>query len=111
MFHGSSQLLHTWNRSPWSKETRVLQGVGKEPQLSTIEVAKDHISRVIGPNGSVIRGIEDKTGAKVSIQDDGTLHYFAPSAQQARDVERAVGSITGTDVKVSHAAHFKSGDM
>ncbi|MBI3441642.1 MAG: S1 RNA-binding domain-containing protein, partial [Proteobacteria bacterium] len=43
------------------------------PQIVTIKIPKDKIREVIGSGGSVIREIVEKTGAKIDIEDDGTV--------------------------------------
>jgi polyribonucleotide nucleotidyltransferase len=43
------------------------------PQIVTIKIPKDKIREVIGSGGSVIREIVEKTGAKIDIEDDGTI--------------------------------------
>ncbi|HEX5493572.1 MAG TPA: polyribonucleotide nucleotidyltransferase [Mycobacteriales bacterium] len=59
------------------------------PRVTTIKIPVDKIGAVIGPKGQVINGIQDETGAEISIEDDGTIYVGAangPSAQAA--VER-----------------------
>jgi len=43
------------------------------PRIETIKIPTDKIREVIGTGGKVIREIVEKTGAKVDIQDDGTV--------------------------------------
>jgi polyribonucleotide nucleotidyltransferase len=43
------------------------------PRITTINVPKDKIREIIGTGGKVIREICEKTGAKVDIEDDGTV--------------------------------------
>ncbi len=59
------------------------------PRVTTIKIPVDKIGAVIGPKGQVINGIQDDTGAEITIEDDGTIYVGAangPSAQAA--VER-----------------------
>ena len=55
------------------------------PRITTISIPKDKIREVIGTGGKVIREICDTTGAKVDIEDDGTIKVAAvdQSAMQA----------------------------
>jgi polyribonucleotide nucleotidyltransferase len=43
------------------------------PRITTFQIPKDKIREVIGTGGKVIREICDETGAKVDIEDDGTI--------------------------------------
>ena len=43
------------------------------PRIETIKIPTDKIREVIGSGGKVIREIVEKTGAKIDIQDDGTI--------------------------------------
>jgi polyribonucleotide nucleotidyltransferase len=47
------------------------------PRITTISVPKDKIREIIGTGGKVIREICEKTGAKVDIDDDGTVKVAA----------------------------------
>lgn len=44
------------------------------PRIITIHVPVDKIREVIGSGGKVIRGIQEETGAKVDIEEDGTVY-------------------------------------
>lgn len=80
------------------------------PRITTITVPKDKIREVIGSGGKVIREICETTGAKVDIEDDGTIKVAAVD-QKAADAaiawikgivsEPEIGMIyTGKVVKV-----------
>jgi polyribonucleotide nucleotidyltransferase len=43
------------------------------PRIETLKIPTDKIREVIGSGGKVIREIVEKTGAKVNIEDDGTV--------------------------------------
>ena len=47
------------------------------PKIETIKIPTDKIREVIGTGGKVIREIVEKTGAKIDIQDDGTVKVAA----------------------------------
>ncbi len=49
------------------------------PRIETIKIPTDKIREVIGTGGKVIREIVEKTGAKVDIQDDGTVKVASSS--------------------------------
>ncbi len=51
------------------------------PRIEVIKIAVDKIREVIGSGGKVIREIVEKTGAKVDIQDDGTVKVASSDAK------------------------------
>jgi polyribonucleotide nucleotidyltransferase len=56
------------------------------PRITTLKINVEKIGAVIGPGGKTIRSIQDRTGAKIDIQEDGTVFVAAvdgPSAAQA----------------------------
>jgi polyribonucleotide nucleotidyltransferase len=56
------------------------------PRITTIKINPEKIGAVIGPGGKMIRAIQERTGAKIDIQEDGTVFVAAvdgPSAAQA----------------------------
>ncbi|KAL6779769.1 hypothetical protein ACKKBG_A13655 [Auxenochlorella protothecoides x Auxenochlorella symbiontica] len=50
------------------------------PMVGHVKVHPRMLGRIIGPSGSNLRGIEEATGARVQVQDDGRVHVFGPSA-------------------------------
>jgi polyribonucleotide nucleotidyltransferase len=62
------------------------------PRLVQIIIPVAKIGAVIGPGGRVIRSIEEETGAKVEVEDDGTITI---SSVNAEDVEKAKAWIEG----------------
>lgn len=62
------------------------------PQIVTIKIPKDKIREVIGSGGSVIREIVAQTGAKVDIEDDGTVQVAAVNAES---IQKALDWIKG----------------
>jgi polyribonucleotide nucleotidyltransferase len=86
------------------------------PKITTITVPKDKIREIIGTGGKVIREIVEFSGAKIDIEDDGTVRIAATS-QEATDkaldriraivAEPEVGVIyTGTVVKTAEFGAF-----
>ena len=54
------------------------EGVSKNaPRITVIHINKDKIREIIGPGGKIIREICEVTGAKVDIDDDGTVKVAA----------------------------------
>ena len=62
------------------------------PRIHAMKVPVDKIREVIGTGGKVIREITATTGAKVDIQDDGTVRIASPDQSS---IEEAVKWITG----------------
>ncbi len=58
------------------------------PSIITIQIHPDKIGKLIGPAGKTIRGIQEETGAKIDIDDDGTV-YIAASDQESSDMALA----------------------
>ncbi len=53
------------------------------PRLFKIKISTEEIGKLIGPGGRTIRGIEEATGAKVEVEDDGTVTVSSPKAAAA----------------------------
>jgi polyribonucleotide nucleotidyltransferase len=62
------------------------------PRIATIKVKPEQIRIVIGSGGKTIKGITDKTGCIINIEDDGTVSVASPDAAA---VERAIKIIEG----------------
>ncbi len=54
------------------------------PRIETIKIPTDKIREVIGSGGKVIREIVEKTGAKIDIQDDGTVKVASANGESIR---------------------------
>jgi len=54
------------------------------PRFVTIKIRPEKIREIIGPGGKVIRGIQEKTGAKIDVEDDGKVTVFSSSAEKAQ---------------------------
>ncbi|MGE0754360.1 MAG: polyribonucleotide nucleotidyltransferase [Alphaproteobacteria bacterium] len=54
------------------------------PRITTMVIDKDKIRDVIGSGGKVIREITEATGAKIDIEDDGTIKIAAVSEEQGK---------------------------
>ncbi len=69
------------------------------PRLLTTKVPQDKIGKVIGPGGSFIKSIEAETGAKVEIDDDGSILIACMDVAGAERALEMVESVTA-EVKV-----------
>jgi polyribonucleotide nucleotidyltransferase len=65
---------------------------GNAPRITTISIPKEKIREVIGTGGKVIREICEQTGAKIDIDDDGTIKVASVDADAA---QRAIDWIRG----------------
>jgi polyribonucleotide nucleotidyltransferase len=54
------------------------------PRIETMKIPVDKIRDVIGTGGKVIREIVEKTGAKINVEDDGTIKIASPTASRSR---------------------------
>ena len=63
------------------------------PKMTTMHIDPDKIREVIGKGGAVIQKIVADTGAKIDIDDDGTIHIAAVNADQAEAAKAAISVI------------------
>jgi polyribonucleotide nucleotidyltransferase len=90
------------------------------PRVISVQIPVDKIGELIGPKGKTINGIQDETGADISIEDDGTVYIGAvdgPSAEAARAAVNAIANplnpevgerFLGTVVKIATFGAFVS---
>jgi polyribonucleotide nucleotidyltransferase len=73
----------------------------RAPKMTTIQVPRDKIRDLIGPGGKVIREICETTGAKIDIEDDGTVTV---SAFDQKSLDAALNMIRNIacDPEVGH---------
>ncbi|ODT78657.1 MAG: polyribonucleotide nucleotidyltransferase [Pelagibacterium sp. SCN 64-44] len=64
------------------------------PRIETLKIPTDKIREVIGTGGKVIREIVEKTGAKVNIEDDGTVKVSSSDGAQIDAAIKWIRSIT-----------------
>jgi polyribonucleotide nucleotidyltransferase len=63
------------------------------PRIETIKIPTDKIREVIGSGGKVIREIVEKTGAKIDIQDDGTVKVASADGASIKAALKWIKSI------------------
>src|SRR5215831_11708445 len=86
------------------------------PRIETFKIPTDKIREVIGTGGKVIREIVEKTGAKVNIEDDGTVKVASSDGEAMKAAIKWIKSIAsdpevgqiydGTVVKVMEFGAF-----
>ncbi|RJP18865.1 MAG: polyribonucleotide nucleotidyltransferase [Deltaproteobacteria bacterium] len=64
------------------------------PRIYVMMVKTDKIREIIGPGGKVIRGIQEQTGVKIDIEDDGTVKIAAVDQDSARAAISIIEGIT-----------------
>jgi polyribonucleotide nucleotidyltransferase len=68
------------------------------PRITVVHIPVDKIGAVIGPGGKVIRGIQDETGAKIDIGEDGSVYIASANGESAERAREMVEAITETPV-------------
>ena len=86
------------------------------PRIEIMNIPVDKIRDVIGSGGKVIREIVEKTGARINIDDDGTIKFASASLKEIKAAKKWVHSIVaepevgeiyqGTVVKVADFGAF-----
>src|SRR6056297_878664 len=66
------------------------------PRLLRTKIAPDKIGALIGPGGKNIRGIQERTGAVIEVDDDGTVLIASSNKETAEEAVRAVEACTAT---------------
>lgn len=64
------------------------------PRLLTIKIDQDLIGMIIGPGGKTIKGITEQTGAKIDIEDDGTVTISAVDGSKAKQARAIIEGMT-----------------
>ncbi|HMG35371.1 MAG TPA: polyribonucleotide nucleotidyltransferase [Blastocatellia bacterium] len=64
------------------------------PRILTIQIPVDKIRDVIGPGGKVIRGLVEKTGCKIDVEDSGRINIASANLEAAESAKRAIEEIT-----------------
>jgi polyribonucleotide nucleotidyltransferase len=64
------------------------------PRIEQIKIPTDKIRDVIGTGGKVIREIVEKTGAKINIEDDGTVKIASADGESIKAALKWIRSLT-----------------
>jgi polyribonucleotide nucleotidyltransferase len=86
------------------------------PRITVLHIPSDKIGAVIGPGGKTIRGIQEETGVKIDIEEDGTVFIAAtdgPAALRAREMVEEITEVpvvgriyTGKVVRITDFGAF-----
>lgn len=64
------------------------------PRMETLQVKPDRIRDIIGPGGKVIRAIQETTGAKIDVEDSGSVSVFGPDGASVAQAMAMVTELT-----------------
>jgi len=64
------------------------------PRIVTIKIHPDKIREVIGPGGKMIRSIVEQTGAKIDIEDDGTVKIASADSEACENAIKIIRDLT-----------------
>ncbi|MCE5205323.1 MAG: polyribonucleotide nucleotidyltransferase [Porphyromonadaceae bacterium] len=65
------------------------------PRIEVIEIPKDYIGAVIGPGGKIIQGIQEETGATITIEEIDNKGRVEVSATNKASIDAAMNKIKG----------------
>ncbi len=68
------------------------------PRIVTVQIPVDKIGELIGPKGKNIRGIQEETGAELTVDDDGTVTIAAVGGESMERAKQMVQAITAEAV-------------
>ncbi|MFZ3358497.1 MAG: polyribonucleotide nucleotidyltransferase [Xanthobacteraceae bacterium] len=71
------------------------------PRIETFKIPTDKIREVIGTGGKVIREIVEKTGAKINVEDDGTVKVASADGESIKAAVNWIKSIA-SEPEVGH---------
>ena len=64
------------------------------PKITQLTINPDKIGALIGPGGKMIRSIVEETGAKIDVEDDGTVRVFAIDQVSGEAALRRIRAVT-----------------
>ena len=87
---GRMHILHEMTQALSQARSDVSENA---PRITMMSIPKDKIREVIGTGGKVIREITETTGAKIDIEDDGTIKVAATDQSMADEAIKWINSI------------------
>jgi polyribonucleotide nucleotidyltransferase len=66
------------------------------PRITTVKIPSDKIGAVIGPGGKNIRALQEETGTKIDIEEDGTIYIASTNVAGAEMARERIEAITET---------------
>ncbi|HVE77987.1 MAG TPA: polyribonucleotide nucleotidyltransferase [Gemmatimonadaceae bacterium] len=68
------------------------------PRIVTVQINPEKIGDLIGPKGKTIRGIQDETGAEITVDDSGTVTIAAVGGEAMQRARQMVQAITAEPI-------------
>jgi polyribonucleotide nucleotidyltransferase len=68
------------------------------PRITTVQVPVDKIGAIIGPGGKTIRAIQEETGARIDIEEDGTVYIATNNGESAAMARDKIEALTESAV-------------
>lgn len=68
------------------------------PRITVVRIPVDKIGAVIGPGGKIIRAIQEETGTKIDIEEDGSVYIAAADGLAANRAREMVEALTEVPV-------------
>ena len=88
---GRLHILHEMNKAMTGARTEVSETA---PTMISMTIPVDKIRDVIGTGGKVIREIVEKTGAKINVEDDGTVKIAAVEKESLEAAQKWIHGLT-----------------
>jgi len=88
---GRLHILHEMNKAMTGARTEVSENA---PKMISMKIPVDKIRDVIGTGGKVIREIVEKTGAKINVEDDGTVKIAAVEKESLEAAQKWIHGLT-----------------
>ncbi len=71
------------------------------PRIDIIRIPVDKIGAIIGPGGKTIRSIQEETGTRIDVQEDGSVYVASTNGESARIARERIEALTETP-KIGH---------
>ena len=68
------------------------------PRIVTVQISPEKIGDLIGPKGKTIRGIQEETGAEITVDDTGTVTIAAVGGEAMQRARQMVQAITAEPI-------------
>jgi polyribonucleotide nucleotidyltransferase len=68
------------------------------PRITVVHIPVDKIGAIIGPGGKTIRSIQDETGAKIDVDEDGSVFIASADGESARQARERIEALTESAV-------------
>jgi polyribonucleotide nucleotidyltransferase len=86
--------MHILDEMAKSIDTSRVEVSSNAPRITAFKINKDKIREVIGPGGKMIREITETTGAKIDLDDDGTVKVAAVDEKAAEAAIKWIKDLT-----------------